>query len=382
MSVPYTASSPDLPETLLATLTHLLSDSPPLPPLPEILTRNSLATYLEATDRKHETVQRQLAALDRRRQEIRSFVEQHFQDPASSTSGGGQGGQEEGVTPPKVEQESEVHAPRKEEEAEGGDAGGAAGVSVDSHDRASLVETAAKVPKDDNHATGAVDDHHGDQNTSSRSRNGSPQTVNPLADNQIHRLQETDTAPRTPPQNKDLQSTHPDFDYHLVGTSLANANSPWTRSVIALELAYEELKIATKAPAPEGSDRNAAAVSELVRFEEKLSELVKQERKKFKETAGAARTRADVWLFVATTAPQVTTMTLSIVNNALILRGLFSRSSPSSCDLQLDFCDHRALKREVSERKNRMSVTKKMTADVEKSTEDDKSAWYIQRNTL
>ncbi|ODN97955.1 hypothetical protein I350_07592 [Cryptococcus amylolentus CBS 6273] len=38
-----------------------------------------------------------------------------------------------------------------------------------------------------------------------------------------------------------------DLKYRLVGTSLANANSPWTRSVIALQLAFEELKRATEA---------------------------------------------------------------------------------------------------------------------------------------
>ncbi|ODN73509.1 hypothetical protein L202_08011 [Cryptococcus amylolentus CBS 6039] len=323
MPVPYTASSPDLPEPLLATLSHLLSDSPPPIPVdpPEILTRDSLATYLEAMDRAHETVQRQLSAIDRLRQDIRSCVEKHTQDPGPSTSGGGQGGQGEVVAPPKAEQEPEVHAPRKEEEAEGGAAGGAAEVYANVHDGADLVETTAKVPKEDNHATGAADDHHGDQNTSSRSRNGSSQPLHPLADDRTQRLQETNTASRTPPQNKDIQAIHHDPKYIRVGERLADANSAWTRSVIAVQLAFEELKIATEGPAPEGSNRDAASFSELKSYSKKLSTLVRQEGEKFEETVGAACTRSDVWLFVGTTVPQVATMILNVVNNALVLRG-------------------------------------------------------------
>ncbi|TYJ54736.1 hypothetical protein B9479_004584 [Cryptococcus floricola] len=166
MPVPYTASSTDLTAALQATLTDLLSDSfppihvDPLPSLPEILTRDSLAIYLEATDRAHDTVQRQLSALERHRQELRSFREEHFQDPGPSTSGGGQGGQEEVVAPPKLEKESEVHVPRKEEEAEGGGAGGAAGRQQQKYQR---MTTTPRVQETDTASPTPIKNkyHHG-----------------------------------------------------------------------------------------------------------------------------------------------------------------------------------------------------------------------------
>ncbi|TYJ51746.1 hypothetical protein B9479_007672 [Cryptococcus floricola] len=79
--------------------------------------------------------------------------------------------------------------------------------------------------------------------------------------------------------------------------------------------AVRELKVATEAPAPEGSNGDAAPLSDLVLYSKKLSKVVKQEKEKFEETAGAACARSDVWLFVGTS------LFRNVVNNALVLRG-------------------------------------------------------------